>query len=119
MVRKKHAAADVRLRIRGLNKFDAESLGFNAMAEGWLARIRSRLPDSGTAVVTVHRLEGREFLISFRATALGETFISEARDASLDAALDIAGTHLLERISATPPSRPRKTMTERMRDFFE
>ncbi len=117
MVRKKHATPNFQLRLKGVSKLDADSLGFSAMAEGWLARVRALLPDSGTAVLTVHRQPPGEFLVSFRATAIGETFISEAREASLEKGLEEAGTHLLEQL-ANPPRPPKKSLGERMREIL-
>ena len=120
MVRKKHAAPDIKLSLKkALPRPGAEALGFNARAEKWLARIKSRLPDDGTAVVTMHRLRDGKFLVSFRANAFGETFISEAKGATVDRGLEAAGSHLLERLALTPPGSTPKTIPERMREFFE
>ncbi len=110
MARKKHSPADQRL--------SAEPVGLNPIAENWLARIRARLPDSGTAVVTVHRLSRRKFLVSFRASAFGETFISEAREDDLNRGLEEAGTRLYERLGATPLRPSKKDLGEKIREMF-
>lgn len=96
----------------------ADSLALEPLAEDWLARIRTRLPDDGTAVVTIHKLPRRKFLVSFRASAFGETFISEAREESLELGVREAGTRLYERLSVTPPQPPPPSLASRVRELF-
>jgi hypothetical protein len=106
VVRKKRAAKAQRIR-----KLDAA-------AEEWLAKIRSRLPEEGTAAVTVHKLPQRKFLVSFRATASGETLISEAREESLEKSIRAAGTRLYERLGEAPPGAAPKGFSDRVREIF-
>jgi hypothetical protein len=98
---------------------DTSSVGLSPVAEEWLAKIRARLPDEGTAVVTVQQLPRRKFLVSFRASAFGETLISEAREESLDVGIREAGSRLFERLGATPIGNTQKNLGERVRKLFE
>lgn len=96
---------------------DAESLGLNPEAETWLAKIRTRLPDEGTAVATVHRLSRKKYLVSFRASAYGETFISEAREEDLETGIREAGARLYERLETASPGA-KKNLGDRVRELF-
>ena len=100
MVRKKYAPADQRLAAEGPH------LPLEDLVENWLARIRACLPDGGTAVATIHKVR-RRFLVSFRASAYGETFISEVRKENIEEGIEEAGTHLFERLEQSPP-QPKK-----------
>jgi hypothetical protein len=95
-----------------------ESIAFQPLAEDWLSRIRAQLPDTGTAVVTIHRLSRRKYLVSFRASAFGETFISEVRDDSLEVGVREAGTRLVERLTSSPPLPKPTTIADRVRELF-
>ena len=96
MVREERSAENQRVE-------SIESLHLKGLAEQWLAKVRSRLPDSGTALVTIHKVSRRRYLVSFRASAFDETFISEAREERLEDGLREAGQMLLELLASSPP----------------
>ncbi|MGZ3685055.1 MAG: hypothetical protein ACXVCI_14435 [Bdellovibrionota bacterium] len=89
-----------------------------SQVEDWLAKIRTCLPDSGTAVVTIHKLPRHKFLVSFRASAFGETFISEARENDVELGLEAAGSRLFERLTTTPPQPKPVSLGDRVRELF-
>jgi hypothetical protein len=101
-----------------LKYLSAESMALQPLAEDWLARIRAQLPDTGTAVVTIHRLPRHKYLVSFRASAFGETFISEVRDESLEVGVQQAGSRLFERLSLSPPMPKPASIADRVRELF-
>lgn len=109
MVRKKQPPKDQRLE-------DGEET-LESLVEDWLQRVRSALPDGGTAVVTVHKISRRKFLVAFRASAAGETFISEVREESLEQGVRLAGSHLLERLAQSTPE-PKENLREKLLRLF-
>src|SRR5690349_1663811 len=111
MVREEHSPSSHKLN-------QVESMELLPLAEEWLAKIRARLPDTGTAVCTIHKLPRRKYLVSFRASAYGETFISEAREEDLEFGVQEAGTRLYERLGATPPQPKPASLTDRVRELF-
>ena len=112
MVRKEHSSSHQRVE-------SSESLHLQSLADLWLAKVRSRLPDTGTAAVTVHKVSRRRYLVSFRATAFGETFISEAREDRLEDGLREAGQMLFERLLASPPTlKNNGSFGDRVRRLF-
>jgi len=78
----------------------------NSLVEEWYRKIRALLPEDSSLVVTTQRVPRRKYLVSFRASALGETFISEVRDSRLDQAVGEAGRRLYARLELSPPKRP-------------
>lgn len=111
MVRKKSAAQDQRL-------VGVDSSELQGLVDRWLQKIRQTLPDGGTAVVTVHQTSRRRFLVSFRASAYGETFISEVRRERLEDAVNEAAVHLVERLGQNPPQPRKPGLGEKVRRLF-
>jgi hypothetical protein len=87
------------------------------LVERWLKKIRERLPESGTLVVTIHRASRHRYLVSFRAEAFGETFISEVRQERLADGVKLAGSGLFDRLGLDPPQR-KPGLGERVRRLF-
>jgi hypothetical protein len=83
----------------------------------WLKKIRDRLSDNATVAATVRRLSRKRFLVTFRAAANGETFISEARKERLEEAVSEAGSWLWERLNTSPPP-PQKKLGDKIRRLF-
>ncbi len=108
MVRKKFAPEDQRL-------VGVDSGHLQGLVDGWLQKIRGNLPEGGTAVVTVHQASRKRFLVSFRASAYGETFISEVRRERLDDAVNEAGKSLVERLSQSPLQPKKENLGEKVR----
>ncbi len=107
MARKEQSITNQRLA-------SVDSLYLQERVETWLGKIRSRLPEGGTLVVTVHKVSRQCFLVAFRATAFGEVFTAEAREKNLEAGVEEAGRCLFERLSLNPPL-PKANFGEKVR----
>ena len=110
MARKKRAIENKRLRPAGAFP------GRMPLVEHWLEKIRRHLPEESSLVATIHRMPRNLNLISFRATASGETFVSEARERSVEWGIRVAGMRLLEHLVQSPLPKPR--LRQRIRRFF-
>lgn len=92
----------------------------HARVQYWHDRIRGCLPDGGSLVVTLHEDDIRGTMVSFRAQAGNETFISEARDPDVARAVEQAGSYMFERLITPgyPGGEEPTTVRDRLRRFF-
>lgn len=96
MARKRRSAQN--RRISG-----TRSRSLSSAVEVWLERIRSRLPEGGSTGASILQVSRKLYLVSFRASAYGATFISEVRKENLEDGVREAAQRLLERLAETRP----------------